>query len=75
MSLRQEDREDRISRRAYQLWEAAGLREGDELAHWLRAEDLEAAEESRRHGRLGESFPSNDPHAIADALAPPPTEK
>ncbi len=73
MSLRQEDREDRIRRRAYQLWETAGLREGDELACWLKAEDLEAAEESRHHGRLGESFPSTDPQTRADG--PPPGEK
>ncbi len=73
MSLRQEDREDRIRRRAYQLWESAGLREHDELSCWLQAEDLEAAEESRHHGRLGESFPSTDPRALADA--PQPAEK
>jgi hypothetical protein len=70
MSLRQEDREDRISRRAYHLWETAGLRESDELACWLKAEDLEAAEESRHHGQFGESFPSTDPQSLADAPAP-----
>ncbi len=73
MSLRQEDREDRISRRAYQLWEAAGMPEGDELAHWLRAEELEIAEERRHRGAIGESFPSTDPQALADA--PEPAEK
>ena len=27
-----------IERRAYELWQAAGFREGEALEHWLRAE-------------------------------------
>ena len=32
------DREDRIRKRAYALWEQAGRPEGEETAHWAQAE-------------------------------------
>jgi hypothetical protein len=30
--------EQQISRRAYELWQAAGSQHGDDLRHWLEAE-------------------------------------
>jgi hypothetical protein len=45
MAISREDREAFLQRRAYQLWEDAGLREGDELTFWLMAEEMEAAED------------------------------
>jgi hypothetical protein len=58
MSLRQEDREDRVRRRAYQLWQDAGLHDGGSV-------EREVAEEANTHSRVGESFPANDPERPA----------
>jgi Protein of unknown function (DUF2934) len=59
MSMTQEDREDRVRRRAYLLWQDAGGRDGEELRFWLEAEDLEAAEEAKGGHPNGESFPAD----------------
>jgi hypothetical protein len=40
---------EKISRRAFQIWEETGRRDGDETAHWLRAESELRAE----HGKTG----------------------
>ena len=57
MSLTQEDREDRVRRRAHQLWQDAGMRDGEELRFWLQAEELEAAEEAKISTPASETFP------------------
>jgi hypothetical protein len=65
MSLKQEDREDRIRRYAYQIWLDAGLPDGETLACWQAAEEHEAAEESTHSTPAGESFPAGDPECPA----------
>jgi len=41
--------EREISRRAYELWEAAGGHHGDDLRHWLAAErEVQARSESAK---------------------------
>jgi hypothetical protein len=60
MSLRQEDREDRIRRRAYELWLDAGLPAAGSVEFWQEAEDQEVAEEANIPTRTGESFPAAD---------------
>ena len=60
MSLQQEDREDRIRRRAYQLWLDAGLHDTGSVEFWQTAENQEVAEEAKSSSRIGESFPAND---------------
>ncbi|MGK9236843.1 DUF2934 domain-containing protein [Inquilinus limosus] len=40
------DREERIRRRAYEIWEALGRPEGGQQEHWARAEAEILAEES-----------------------------
>jgi hypothetical protein len=52
------DREDRIRRRAHELWEAAG-RTGEAQEHWLQAE-----EESRLSARSEEA---RDPEPASEA--------
>jgi hypothetical protein len=38
-----------INRRAYELWEAAGGQQGDDLRHWLEAErEVRARRESAK---------------------------
>lgn len=50
------DREERIRRKAYQLWEDGGRREGQAEEHWHRAaQDLDREDaEIRRAGAAGE---------------------
>jgi hypothetical protein len=60
MSMKQEDREDRIRRRAYELWRDAGLPESGSVAFWQAAEDQEVAREAQTSSRLAESFPADD---------------
>jgi hypothetical protein len=61
MSLKQEDREDRIRRRGYQLWQDAGLPEGGSVEFWQAAEEQEVAQEANTSSRTGENFPAVDP--------------
>ena len=65
MSLKQEDREDRIRRRAYELWLEAGLHESGSVEFWQAAENQEVAEEAKYTSRISESFPANDPENAA----------
>jgi hypothetical protein len=69
MSLKQEDREDRIRRLAYQLWQDAGLPEGGSVEFWQAAEDREVAHEAGTSSRTGESFPASDPERPARQYA------
>jgi hypothetical protein len=48
MSTDKGNREDPLRRRAYQLWQEDGMREGEELRYWLEAEKLEAAARARQ---------------------------
>jgi hypothetical protein len=70
MSIKQEDREDRTRRRAYQMWLDAGMPERGSIEFWQEAEDQEAAEEVQVHSRLGENFPSSDPEGFCRLLVP-----
>ncbi len=63
MSLKQEDREDRIRRSAYQMWLDAGLPDGETLACWQAAEEQEAAKEATVTTPAAETFPASDPEA------------
>jgi hypothetical protein len=67
MSMRQEDREDRIRRRAYQMWLGAGLPDGDSIGYWQAAEEQEVGEESKVRNRSAESFPAPDPELCGNA--------
>ncbi len=69
MALRQEDREDRVRRRAYRLWQDAGLPDGGSVAFWQAAEEQEVAEEANTGSRTGESFPADDPERPVEAPA------
>ena len=59
------DKTDRISRRAYELWEAAGRQHGQHDDHWLAAErEYDTAAPEAETGPAAEA-PSNgvtDPH-------------
>jgi hypothetical protein len=62
------DRQDRIRRRAYQIWEEEGWPEGRQVEHWTRAE-REAAESAG---------PDPEPATKEDrsrAVAPPKSRK
>jgi len=50
MNLTSSISHENIARRAYQIWEEAGRRDGNETVHWLQAErELDA-----QHGMTGE---------------------
>ena len=50
MNLNPSISHENIARRAYQIWEEAGRRDGNETVHWLQAErELDA-----QHGMTGE---------------------
>jgi hypothetical protein len=48
MSSEQGDREDPLKRRAYELWQEDGMREGEDLHYWLEAEKTEAVARAKR---------------------------
>ena len=48
------DREERIRRRAYEIWEALGRPEGGQQAHWAQAEAEILGEESEGTGSVPE---------------------
>lgn len=63
------DKTDRISRRAYELWEAAGRQHGQHDDHWLAAErelatDAPDAEAEAQNGLASEvtTTRASDPH-------------
>lgn len=59
---------DKISLRAFQIWEAEGRPEGRDLEHWLRAEiELRVVP-----GRVGVKSP---PALLAPASKAPPAKK
>jgi hypothetical protein len=43
-----DDREERVRKRAYQLWEQEGCPPGRELDHWDKASELVAIEENHK---------------------------
>ena len=56
--------EDRIRRRAYELYLERGGRSGSELDDWLQAEaEIQRAEEAAIDEAEEESFPASDPPA------------
>ncbi len=65
-----EEREHKISERAYHLWEEAGRPEGREHEFWERASHIHDSDPSHASGSAGlnevdeagdESFPASDP--------------
>ena len=46
----EEDRHERVQRRAYELWEREGRPAGREHANWLQAENEIATARSQRNG-------------------------
>ncbi len=51
-----DDHEERIRKRAHDIWEEEGRPEGREYSHWLRARAEIRAEDGERSGR-GETGP------------------
>ncbi len=59
----QPNAEERIRRKAYELWEQAGRPEGDGVVFWLAAERWDA-EDREVDEAEEESFPASDPPAL-----------
>lgn len=63
------DEEERIRQRAFELWEEAGRPEGKEYTHWIRARREIAEENTREAGRktsasdIAQSVPRDNPPA------------
>ncbi len=55
---KERDREERIRRRAYQLWEEEGCPEGRSDVHWDKATELIAIEDNQR--LVTEPIPSSE---------------
>lgn len=47
------DSQERVRRRAYELWEAEGRRHGRDLAHWLQAESELGSQGKARSASAG----------------------
>ncbi len=52
-------REDKVRLRAYQIWEDEGRPEGEDIAHWYRAEGEIEPEEHADQGQM-DSKPSEE---------------
>jgi hypothetical protein len=64
------DREDRIRRRAYELWDAAGQPGGREHEHWFTAESEETSRDNHEPSMGTPMVPSKDAPVIrSDAAA------
>jgi hypothetical protein len=61
-----DDREERIRRKAHQIWEEQGRPEGQAEAHWDMASELVAIEESQ----MSTTIPLKESIAKADAPEP-----
>jgi hypothetical protein len=55
--------EQRIRKRAHELWEEAGCPEGQAMHDWHEAERQVRADEEAYDETLEESFPASDPPA------------
>lgn len=65
------DREDRIKRRAYELWEAEGRPEGRQAEHWEQAaREIEA----ENHTGAGESPEGGQPNGSQESDTAPGAE-
>ena len=61
-----DDREDRVRKRAYQLWEQEGRPPGREMDHWDEASELVAIEENQKLatipvGKSANAGPTGEP--------------
>lgn len=56
-----DDREQRIRRRAYEIWEALGCPEGGQQEHWTQAEAEILDQESQGTGSVPEGAEELDP--------------
>ena len=50
-----QDREERIRARAYEIWECDGRQDGSHLAHWEQAENELREEEAGEQRQVGKS--------------------
>jgi hypothetical protein len=57
MSTEQVDREDPLRRRAYQLWENDGMRDGEDLRYWQEAEKEAARAKAAERAKVQSSAP------------------
>ncbi len=55
-----QDREERIRARAYEIWEREGRQEGSHLAHWEQAEQ-ELRDEEAGEGQQGDDSTADAP--------------
>jgi len=61
-----DDREDRIRKRAYELWQQEGAPEGKPDDHWLQAErEIDLAGEHEIDKGNGEIGPDDEPNLAA----------
>ena len=52
-----QSRDDRIRAKAYEIWEAAGMPEGQHDAHWLRAEQMVESEDTDAETLVADAGP------------------
>jgi len=65
----QDPREDKVRLRAYQIWEDEGRPEGEDLAHWYRADgEIEPAEDQTQAEQ-----PMEETEAATQAVDAPQT--
>ena len=69
MSDRHEARQERIRRRAYEIWQDAGCPDGAAQDHWRMAEEQEAADEEVDTASE-DSFPASDPPSRTGTIGP-----
>ncbi|MDB5569951.1 MAG: hypothetical protein JWN93_1134 [Hyphomicrobiales bacterium] len=64
------DRDERIRRRAYRLWQEEGCPEGREAAHWDMASELVAIEESYRDTLKPNPLPEYENNPTTEPVEP-----
>ncbi|MCJ8518708.1 hypothetical protein ABID21_001594 [Pseudorhizobium tarimense] len=56
-----DERDERIRKRAYEIWESEGRREGDHMAHWHRArQELDGGSVEEVNEQASERFNSDE---------------
>lgn len=65
-----DEQEQRIRKRAYEIWESEGRRDGEELAHWHRArQETEASSVEQVNREATESFRADAPRSPSEGTA------
>ncbi len=67
---REDDYEERVRRRAYQLWEEEGRPDGRDKVHWEEARELVAIEDNQRLATKPVHRDPDDPTLAADEAEP-----